>query len=115
MRKKILYKILIILVTILMFILINTNIVFARINTNVTINTRLQNEAAPVGNRVLGALKVVGVFVAVAMTMVVGIKYMVCSVEEKAEYKKTAIIYIIGIVLIFSTVGVINFISKFVN
>ena len=34
--------------------------------------------------------------------MVLGIKYMMGSAEEKAEYKKTFIPYIIGAVLLFA-------------
>ena len=50
----------------------------------------------------------VGVIVSVITLMVLGIKYMFGSIEEKAEYKKTAIYYIIGAVLIFSGTTVPN-------
>ena len=39
------------------------------------------------GNIILGALKVVGTICSVGMLMVIGIKYMMGSVEEKAEYE----------------------------
>lgn len=59
------------------------------------------------GNIILGALKVVGTICSVGMLMVIGIKYMMGSIEEKAEYKKTIWIYILGAVLVFgiSTLG----------
>lgn len=115
MNKKKLYKTIIILIAISIISLIMSNAVFAKINTNVSIGTKLRNEAATVGNRVVGAIRVIGVFVSVAMTMVIGIKYMVCSVEEKAEYKKTAIAYLIGAILIFATTQFINFIYDIMN
>ena len=49
------------------------------------------------------------------MTMIVGIKYMLCSVEEKAEYKKTAIAYLIGALLIFATTGIISYINDIMD
>ena len=34
--------------------------------------------------------------------MIIGIKYMLGSVEEKSEYKKTMIPYLIGAAIVFS-------------
>lgn len=54
------------------------------------------------GNVVVSIIKVVGIFVAVGALMAIGIKYMMGSAEEKAEYKKVMIPYIIGAVLLFA-------------
>ena len=43
----------------------------------------------------------VGVVVAVIILLVLGIKYMMGSASEKAEYKKTMIPYLVGAILIF--------------
>ena len=51
---------------------------------------------------VLGIVQVIGSVVSVIMLMAIGIKYMLGSVEEKAEYKKTIIPYLIGAALVFS-------------
>ncbi len=115
MRKKIFSKIFVILIITLLIISTNINIVLAKVNTNVEIGSRLIHEAEPIGNRITGALKVIGIFVAVGMTMIVGIKYMLCSVEEKAEYKKTAIAYLVGAILIFATTQLISFINGIVS
>ncbi len=64
-------------------------------DTNQTVTTN-------VGNTVVGVIKVVGIFVSVGALMVIGIKYMMGSAEEKAEYKKVMIPYIIGAVLVFA-------------
>ncbi len=55
-----------------------------------------------VGKTIIGALKGIGTIVAVAILIVIGIKYMMGSAEEKAEYKKVMIPYLIGAVLIFA-------------
>ena len=53
------------------------------------------------GNRIIGVLQAVGIVVSVVVVIVLGIKYMMGSVEEKAEYKKTMLPYAIGSALIF--------------
>ena len=53
------------------------------------------------GNSIVRILSTVGVIVSVATLIVMGIKYMMSSVEEKAEYKKTMLPYVIGAGLVF--------------
>ncbi len=57
------------------------------------------NEA---GNSIVGIIQVIGIFVAVGALMAIGIKYMMGSAEEKAEYKKVMIPYLIGALLLFT-------------
>ena len=47
--------------------------------------------------------------------MVLGIKYMMGSAEEKAEYKKTMIPYLVGAILIFAATTIANVIYNFAN
>jgi len=56
------------------------------------------------GNRIIGIIRVVGVIVAVAVLIILGIKYMLGSAEEKAEYKKTLVPYVIGVILVAGAV-----------
>lgn len=51
---------------------------------------------------ILGIIQILGVILSVIMLIVLGIKYMLGSVEEKAEYKKTLVPYIIGAFLVFT-------------
>lgn len=53
------------------------------------------------GNSIIKIIRYVGMFAAVIIIMVIGIKYMTGSAEEKAEYKKVLIPYLIGAVLLF--------------
>ena len=57
--------------------------------------------ASTVANSIVGIIKVVGIILSVGCLMVLGIKYMMGSAEEKAEYKKTFIPYLIGAILLF--------------
>lgn len=55
---------------------------------------------------VLGAVQLVGSFAAVIVLVIVGVRYMTGSVEEKAEYKKTMIPYVVGAILVFAASNV---------
>ena len=59
---------------------------------------KLENKA----EKILGFIQGIGTVVSVIVLMAIGIKYMFSSVEEKAEYKKTMMPYIIGAILVFS-------------
>lgn len=71
----------------------------------VTVNPDTSGNGAGVakklGNNVIGVIKVVGIILSVGCLMVLGIKFMMGSAEEKAEYKKTFIPYLIGAILLF--------------
>lgn len=51
---------------------------------------------------IMGILQVVGMVLAVLILIVLGIKYMMGSAQEKADYKKAFIPYIVGAILIFA-------------
>ena len=54
------------------------------------------------GKQIVYILQTVGVVLSVVVLVVIGIKYMMGSAEEKAEYKKTFLPYVIGAALIFA-------------
>lgn len=54
-----------------------------------------------VGANIVSIITTIGIVVAVVVLLVLGIKYMMGSASEKAEYKKTMIPYLVGAVLIF--------------
>ena len=57
-----------------------------------------------IGNTIIGIIQAVGSIIAVAVLLVIGIKYMMGSAEEKAEYKKTLLPYVVGaIILLFAS------------
>lgn len=59
---------------------------------------------------ILNAITITGVVVAVVTVMVLGIKYMIGSVEEKAEYKKTMMPILVGMILLFCTSTIVSII-----
>ena len=65
------------------------------------------------GSKIIGLIQTAGSVVSVAVLVVVGIKYMMGSAEEKAEYKKVMIPYVLGAVLVFAASNVAGMIYKF--
>ena len=64
---------------------------------------------------VLGWIKYIGILVSVIALTVIGIKYLFGSVENKAEYKKTMVPYVIGCFLLAGVsvvIGLIESIAK---
>ena len=54
-----------------------------------------------IGKQIIGMVQAIGSIVSVLVLVILGIKYMMGSAEEKAEYKKTMIPYLVGAILIF--------------
>lgn len=63
-------------------------------------------DAEQIGNVALGAIQVIGTFITVGTLMILGIKYMLGSLEERAGYKKTMLPYVIGVILLFGAVNI---------
>lgn len=68
--------------------------------------------AIQIGNIIVGLIRTVGESIAVIMLLVIGIKYIMGSVEEKAEYKQSMWPYILGAILIFSGAALTNVIYQ---
>ena len=70
-------------------------------------------EVQDLGEKLMGVIQVAGVVIAVIILMILGIKYMMGSAEEKAEYKKTMIPYLVGAILIFAASTIANVVYQF--
>ena len=53
-------------------------------------------------NIIFSYLRTIGIVVSVVALIVIGIKYMMGSVEEKASYKQTLLPYLVGAILLFT-------------
>lgn len=97
-------KVLIILINLILILFLISNTVFGTLINEFqdSIDTTGSTDLKDTGATVLGVIRVVGTIVAVAMLMILGIKYMMGSADQKAEYRKTMIPYFIGAVLIFA-------------
>lgn len=84
---------------------VDPNTVLNGLNGNSNVQT---NDLTKVGNNIVTIIQVVGIVIAVIVLLVIGIKYMMGSASEKAEYKKTMIPYIVGAVLIFAGTSLVR-------
>ena len=117
-KKKIIIKS-ILTMLICMTIIINFNInIYANIENELKIsavsqdpienpnaykpNITPENEIGEMAGSLLGTINVIGVVCAIVVLIVIGIKYMLGSIEERAEYKETLKPYLIGAFILFS-------------
>ena len=54
------------------------------------------------GQSLISIISTIGSIASVIVLIILGIKYMMGSAEEKAEYKKTLLPYVIGAILVFA-------------
>lgn len=70
---------------------------------------------ASIGGQIASILTTVGIVVAVIVLLILGIKYMMGSASEKAEYKKTMIPYLIGAVLVLGASSIVKIVFSTLN
>ena len=66
-------------------------------------------------NTIVSVIETVGVISSVIILIVIGIKYMLGSVEERADYKKTMIPYLIWAFMVFTVSLIPQIIFKFME
>lgn len=100
--KKIGKKLLILLTIIFFIFMLNIGNTFAFSVTDLT-GTQVSNpEAKGIGNSIITILTTIGSVVSVIVLILIGLKYMMGSIEEKAQYKKSLMPYVIGATLVFA-------------
>ena len=96
MRKKI-----VILIAAMLISLPVTAYAYGGINTNITIgNTNAASSSAVMTNNIVGTLRVLGTVISVIALIIIGIRYMISSVDQRAQLKGVMWYYIIGAILI---------------
>lgn len=75
-------------------------------------NNKIDKRTKNVMATAINVIRVVGTGVSLIMLSYLGIKYMMASPNEKADFKKSAMIYVVGAVLVF---GASNLLSIILN
>ena len=73
------------------------------------------NKLKDIGNRIIGPIQIIGSLVSVIAIICIGIKYMLGSVEEKAQYKETMKPYIIGAAMVFGITNILSIVYEFAS
>lgn len=105
------------LVVIMLVVLSVSNSVFAAAQgydpETWTSDTSSATKMKDMVSKILGFVQVLGSAIAVIMIIVIGIKYMLGSAEEKADYKKTLLPYVIGAGCIFAASNIASIVYSF--
>ena len=72
----------------------------------------IDNELFAQLDGVIGIIMMVGTFVAICASIYLGIKYMLSSVEEKADIKKKMIPFIVGAAIFFGATVILRIIAN---
>ena len=70
------------------------------------------SEVSTITSWVIYIIQIIAFAAAVIMLVFVGIKFLTASPEGKAEIKKTAVIYIVGAVLLFAATGILQIVKN---
>lgn len=112
-------KILSVILVVIMMLTISTNVLAAATTGSFTPESMTGDATVETsgiqsfGNKIVSILTSVGIVLSVIVLIVLGIKYMMGSAEEKAEYKKTLIPYIVGAALIFAASTIATVVYNF--
>ena len=107
MNKKI--KILTTIMIIVFFLAILSNITLAKVNINHITDDDSSvggDQIKTIGSYIYTAVTNVGIIAAVVVVAILGVKYMLGSADERAEYKKSMMPYLIGALLVFGASGI---------
>lgn len=66
-------------------------------------------------NDAIGLLQLAGTGISVITVTLLGIKYMLTSVEQRAEIKNKAVPIVIGCIILFGAVNIVAIIADFTN
>lgn len=109
--KKVSKIISILMIAMMMISIVTPVFASTEILNNLSPDTNETGTISKLGNQALGIAQIVCTVLAVIVLMFVGIKYMMGSAAEKAEYKKTLIPYLVGAVLLFAASGILRLIA----
>lgn len=110
---KKLMKIIPMIILIVMVMSIFSTVFAVAVTDPSTLKGEGTNNFDDIGKKIIGMIQAIGSILAVAVLVILGIKYMMGSAEEKAEYKKTMIPYLIGAILIFAASNIAGMIYNF--
>lgn len=114
MRNKIITFIIITLLTIVLPINIFAD--YKGMDTDINIgSTGAITSSQTITNRIFCVIQVIGTVIAVIALIIIGMRYMLSSVEEKASMKGLMAYYIIGAILVAATANVLKLAYDIIN
>ena len=108
----------VIVLMIIMLIIPNTAFCakYGGIYTDVQIGSTPQaKSSAAMTGRILGTLQVAGTVISVVALIIIGMRYMFSSVEERSQIKGVLLYYLIGAILVLCVSNVVAFAYDIIN
>ena len=109
-KSKVLKKFTIIVIILILFLAILNTISNADVPTTIDpgdwqpsdLETTDVDEVLDIGGVIVSIIRTCGVVVSVVVLLIIGIKYMTGTVEERADYKSSMRPYLIGVFIFFA-------------
>lgn len=83
------------------------------INKDYQDNTNTTEKVNTITGTVITSIRIIGIAVAIVMLLTVAMKYMTAAPGDKADIKKSAIQYVVGAIVLFGVVGILEIINTF--
>lgn len=117
--KKALKVFIILSYTILILLTISNTFVYADAIDNPgffePISEETPTEVTSKAGTIFGLLQLVSIIISVIVILILGIRYLIGSVEQRADYKKSMIPYIVGVALLVLTTSIVKGINDLVT
>ena len=78
-------------------------------------NGNLDYDFLAKAGKIMGLIRNIAVIVGVIILMVIGFKFMLGSAEEKAEYKKSLMPLVVGIVIVMAAAQIVTMVFDFMK
>lgn len=80
-----------------------------------SVDENINSTLASKAGKILGFIRNVGIVASVIALMIIGVKTVFGSIEEKSQYKESLPGYLIGVFLLFATTTIPSIIYNFLN
>lgn len=102
----------------LLFVVVQPTTVLAEDVSNITDSIKATGDGdstalTTTAGKITNLIWVLSIVIAVIVLMIIGVKYIIGGVQEKAEYKKSLIPVVVGIVVIVSATTIVKFLFSF--
>ena len=84
----------------------DTGSIVDSINTQITADPNAASELTEIAGKVIGLIQIASAVVAVILIAVFGFKFILGSANEKADYQKSFIPLIVGVVVVFAATSI---------
>lgn len=117
-------KVFVIITAVMLISILSVNIYAIELNDVVTAMKDVRNTDTSIEkdkgimaviNDVIGLLQLAGTGIAVVTVTILGTKYMLSSVDQKAEIKNKAMPVAIGCIILFAAVNLVAIVANFTN